>query len=43
MTANVSKCTISSFGKTMAPTQIDELEGLADEIDIVEKFKVSMR
>ena len=39
MTVNVSKCTILPFGKTITATEIDELEGLAGEIDIVDKFK----
>ena len=39
MTVNVSKCTILPFGKTITATEIDELEGLAGEIDIEDKFK----
>ena len=39
MTVNVSKCTILPFGKTITATEIDELEGLAGEIDIVDKLK----
>ena len=39
MTVNVSKCTILPFGKTTAPTEIDERGGLGGVIDIVDKFK----
>ena len=39
MTVNVSKCTNLPFGKTITPTKIDELEGLAGEIDIVDNIK----
>ena len=39
MTVNVSKCTILPFGKSITATEIDELEALAGEIDIVDKFQ----
>ena len=39
MTVNVSKCTILPFGKSITASEIDELESLAGEIDIVDKFK----
>ena len=39
LTVNVSKCTMLPYGKTKTATEIDDLEGIAGEIDIVDKFK----
>ena len=39
MTVNASKRTILPFEKKVTPEEIDELEGLASELDIVDKFK----